>query len=75
MNRTVLHASTGNILTNGEVYGKIIYLAENSSADEYYEITEEEYLKLINIDTEDKLTDEATEKDYQSALKEFGVQI
>lgn len=43
MNRTILTASEGKILTDGVVYGTIIYLAENRSESEFYEITMEEY--------------------------------
>ena len=40
---TMLTASEGHILTDGEVYGKIVYLASDREPDEFYEITEEEY--------------------------------
>lgn len=41
--RIMLTADEGKILTNGEVYGTTIYLAEDTDASAYYEITEEEY--------------------------------
>ena len=41
--RIMLTADEGKILTNGEVYGSTIYLAEGADASAYYEITEEEY--------------------------------
>ena len=44
--RNVLYADEGKILTNGEIYGKVIYLAEGESADGYTEITEEEYNRI-----------------------------
>ena len=44
--RTILYADKGNILTNGEAYGKIIYLAEGASPSDFYEITEDEYIKI-----------------------------
>ena len=44
--RTVLYADKGKILTNGEIYGKKIFLAESVSEKEFYEITEEEYSKI-----------------------------
>ena len=46
MERQIIKASSGMILTNGEIYGKTIYLAETDSADNYYEITDEEYWEL-----------------------------
>ena len=47
MERTVLKARQGYVFTNGTNYGKIIYLANGVSADSYYEITEEEYNKIL----------------------------
>ena len=41
-----LTASEGMVLTNGETYGKVIYLGVNDSQDNWYEITEEEYNDL-----------------------------
>lgn len=43
---TVLRADEGRILTDGEIYGKTIYLAKNRSAEEFHEITEEEYEEI-----------------------------
>lgn len=45
-------ASDGMILTNGEIYGKIIYIGTGLSKDDFYEITEEEYLKQTAIPEE-----------------------
>ena len=39
-------ADKGMVLTNGEIYSEVggsIYLSSNDSANNYYEITEEEY--------------------------------
>ena len=41
--RIKLTASEGHILTNGENYGKVVYLASGDEGDKWYEITEEEY--------------------------------
>lgn len=41
--RRTLNANDGMILTNGEVYGSVIYLAEGVDASAFYEITREEY--------------------------------
>ena len=38
-----LIASEGMILTNGEAFGKEVYLGTGDSAENWHEITEEEY--------------------------------
>ena len=45
--RIVLYAEEGKVLTNGSVYGRIIYLAEGESAWDYYEITDAEYEEIL----------------------------
>ena len=52
MERKVIYASEGTILTNGEIYGKQIHLAEGVSEDSFYEITEEEYNALMEVEYE-----------------------
>lgn len=42
-----LTASSGMVLTNGETYGRKIYLAEGASKLDFYEITEEEYKEIV----------------------------
>lgn len=44
--REIIEAKDGMILTNGEVYGKIIYLGEGVKKEDFYEITEEEYQRF-----------------------------
>ena len=39
---TVLKADEGMTLTNGEAFGKVVYLGRNDSADNWHEITDEE---------------------------------
>jgi hypothetical protein len=38
-----LTASEGHILTDGENYGRIVYLASGDDGEKWYEITEAEY--------------------------------
>ena len=47
MERIVLNAKNGMVMTNGEIYGKEIDLAEGVSADSFYEITEAEYAEAV----------------------------
>ncbi|MBR5782841.1 MAG: hypothetical protein IKY33_01465 [Clostridia bacterium] len=42
MKHIKLTAAKGKLLTNGKVYGKIVYLGNCDSADNWYEIPEEE---------------------------------
>ena len=41
--RIKLTASEGHVLTNGESFGKIVYLASGDEGEKWYEITEREY--------------------------------
>lgn len=51
MNKRVLTAKENMIYTNGEFYGRIIYLADNQDGSSWYEITKEEYNEIMkNID-------------------------
>lgn len=54
--RTSIKAKEGYILTNGEIYGTEIFLAEGMKAEDFHEITREEY--------EEKLAEE------EKAMKE-----
>ena len=40
-------ADDGFVLTNGEAYGKEVYLGKNDSADNWHEITEAEYNEIM----------------------------
>ena len=66
MERKILKASEGMILTNGKNYGKIIYLAEGADAGEWYEITDSEYDEIMNCE-------QAEEADYMESLERLGV--
>ena len=45
--RQILYADDGMVLTDGEVYGTVIYLAVGANSSEYWEITKEEYEKIL----------------------------
>jgi hypothetical protein len=53
MNRIVLEAKEGFIYTDGDIYGKIVFLAENINPNTFYEITEEEYLEILKKQEEE----------------------
>ena len=42
----MLKADEGKVLTNGEVYGKVIVLGNGDKAENYREITDEEYWEI-----------------------------
>jgi hypothetical protein len=44
---TKLTASEGHVLTNGNAYGKEIYLGKNDSAANWHEITDAEYEAVL----------------------------
>jgi hypothetical protein len=46
MDRTTLIAKQGFLFTNGEVYAKIVDLAENECPENWHEITETEYEEI-----------------------------
>ena len=66
--RRVITATEGNILTNGEIYGTEIYLADGVDGAGFYEITLEEYKVILE-------GEDVTDEDYREALKEMGVRI
>ena len=45
--RTSIKAHDDRILTNGEIYGSEIYLADGLKAEDFHEITRAEYDALI----------------------------
>lgn len=51
-------ASDGMVLTNGEAYGKEIYLGKNDVPENWHEITEEEYKKILEEQEKEINSDE-----------------
>lgn len=45
-NYIMLKADEGKVLTNGEVYGKVIVLGNGDKPENYHEISDEEYWEI-----------------------------
>ena len=45
--RTSIKANEGYILTNGEIFGTEIFLAEGMNAEDFREISKEEYERML----------------------------
>lgn len=56
-NIKVLKADEGMRLTDGEIYAKTVLLPEGRTADEFTEITEEEYTEIVKAEEEKALTE------------------
>ena len=52
-----IYASEGMRLTNGVIFGKVIDLGAGDSPDNYHEITEAEYQKIIGGDINERIDD------------------
>ena len=52
--KKVICADEGKILTNGEIYGRMIFLADDMTEDGFYEITVEEYERITDEAVEDE---------------------
>lgn len=59
-------AGDGMTLTNGDAFGKVVYLASGDNVSEWYEITDEEAAQMTS--------DPAEEADYIAQLERFGVE-
>lgn len=51
--RTSIKATEGYVLTDGEIYGVEIYLAEGADASAFYQITVEEYEAKMKAEMEE----------------------
>lgn len=47
-----IYAKDGKILTDGETYGKVVFLADGVKAESFHEITEEEYQEILDEELE-----------------------
>lgn len=69
----VLIAKDGMVYTDDSTYGTTIVLGKGDDGSKWYEITAEEAEKRKNEDIPTE--DEATDEDYQNALREMGVKV
>ena len=69
---TVLLADEGMVLTDNSSFVTTVRLGKGDDGASWYEITTEEAEKRMN---EEITEDEATEADYQAALREMGVKV
>ena len=53
--RVILYADDGMVLTDGKHYGKILYLSDSSTPEDFFEGTQEEYDKVLK-DKNKKIT-------------------
>ena len=47
-NQVVLKADEGKFLTNGQTFGKVVYLGKNDSADNWHEVDGQDY-QIITV--------------------------
>lgn len=51
MKRKTLYAAEGMILTDGEIFGTQIHLADGVDENRFYEISKEEYEEILEIES------------------------
>ena len=70
--KITIRAEEGMWLTDGENYGKTIDLGEGKSAEDFYQITDEEYNSRMEENTEEE--NGLTKEDCLEALAMLGVE-
>lgn len=50
--RVILEEHPGKVWTNGEMYGRVLDLAEGMTSEGFYQITSEEYAEIQRKETE-----------------------
>ena len=50
--RIILYADEGMVLTDGNIYGKTLYLADGTDTNSFSEITEAEYENILQEQSE-----------------------
>lgn len=65
---TVLLADEGMVLTDNSSFGTTVRLGKDDDGAKWYEITEEEAAQRMS-------EEDATDADYQAALREMGVAV
>jgi hypothetical protein len=48
-----IEADEGKILTDGQIYGSVIFLGADRTIEEFYEITKEEYEEILEQEAEE----------------------
>jgi hypothetical protein len=51
--RIVLYAEDGKVLTDGKIYGRQIFLADDADPKAFYEITDAEYEEILQAESEE----------------------
>lgn len=64
-----LIAAEGMTLTNGEAFGKTVYLASGADASVWHEVTD------VEAEVRRRDQEEAQAEDYEKALSEMGVVV
>lgn len=67
MERKIVTAEPGYLLTNGKTTGHTVFLADGEDPADYSQIPEEDFFSAIE--------DPASAEDYQAALREMGVSL